>query len=155
MRLIIQRVTKGCVSVQDKVVGKIGKGMLVLVGLQKNEDPNNLKIATSKILNQRIFETIADPADPDKKFKSWDTNVVQNNYEILIASLFVHHSKSHANKPDFHQEQEAIQKEIMFNELVDLIKKEYREDKVQTGVFGEIMKYDIEADGPTVEMESK
>ena len=154
MRLIIQRVTQGCVSVQDKVVGKIGKGMVVLVGLHKNEDPKNLKIAASKLLKLRIWDTIADPADPDKKLKSWDTNVVQNDFELLIVSQFTLYGKLNGNKPDFHQAKEASQAKIMFNEFVDLVKKEYSEDKVQTGAFGEYMKVDIEGDGPvTIEME--
>ena len=148
MRLIVQRVTSGCVSVQDKIVGKIGKGMVVLVGLHKDENPKNLKTAANKLLKLRIWDSIPDTSNPEKVIKSWDTNVMENDFELLIVSQFTLYGTLKGNKPDFHLAKEASQAKIMFDEFVDILKKEYKEDKIQTGAFGEYMKVDIEGDGP-------
>ena len=56
MKFVIQRVTRGCVRVEGQVVGQIGKGLMVLVGLNHHDTDEYIDHVVDKILNIRLFD---------------------------------------------------------------------------------------------------
>ena len=85
---------------------------------------------------------------PPKKIRPWFSNVMQNNYGVLVVSQFTLYAKMKGHKPDFHnamKNDEALQ---MYNHFVDTMRNEYNEENVQIGAFGQKMAIDMEGDGP-------
>ena len=154
MRLVIQRAISGEVTVKGETVGKIGKGLVILVGFSKDEDGSKIKTAAQKALKLRLWNTIEDDNNPDQKIKTWDTNVMQNGYELLVVSQFTLYCVLKGNKPDFHQAKRAEEAKLMYEEFVEILKKEYDPSKIQTGAFGQYMNVNLVNDGPvTVNVE--
>jgi D-tyrosyl-tRNA(Tyr) deacylase len=139
MRFVIQRVTEACVRVNSEVVGKIGKGILVLFGITGNDKYEDLEFAANKLLNIRLFE--------DNKGTRWKCGVKDLDLEILIVSQFTLYAFLKGNKPDFHNALEPEKAEKMYNTFVEILKKKYG-DKVQCGKFGEYMEVSLVNDGP-------
>lgn len=82
------------------------------------------------------------------KLKSWNTNVVQNNYGILVVSQFTLYSKMKGTKPDFHEAMEGTKARVLFDLFVEKLRAKYKPERVQTGAFGEYMDVHIRNDGP-------
>ena len=78
MKIIIQRVLRGQVSVDSKVVSSIGKGVMVLCGITHTDNKLDVEYLTSKLLKLRLW--------PDANDRAWSTNLVENHYEILLVS---------------------------------------------------------------------
>jgi D-tyrosyl-tRNA(Tyr) deacylase len=77
------------------------------------------------------------------------------NLEILVVSQFTLYAFLKGNKPDFHLAMGGDEARHLFDMLVEELKKGHVEDKIQTGVFGAMMKVQLENDGPvTIELES-
>jgi D-tyrosyl-tRNA(Tyr) deacylase len=93
MRIIAQRVLDASVTVQDKIVGQIGRGILVLVGFTKGDNKDLIKDFASKTVNMRLWE---------KDGKAWSSSVKDINGEILVVSQFTLYGYFKGNKPDFH-----------------------------------------------------
>ena len=157
MRIIIQRVNRAKVTANNIVTGEISKGMMLLVGIGKNDtDPEIIKKFAKKVLKVRLWDQILPETDNQMeevgqetpKPKPWNSNVVQNDYGVLIVSQFTLYGFFKGNKPDFHQAMKPADALKQFNYFVDLVKKEYKEEKVQVGAFGEYMHIDMECDGP-------
>jgi D-tyrosyl-tRNA(Tyr) deacylase len=81
MRIIIQRVLQAAVDVGNRNVSRIGRGLLVLVGIHKDDKPEDADYMCKKILNIRLFE--------NEENKPWTKSVVEKNYEILLGRVRV------------------------------------------------------------------
>ena len=93
MRVILQRVSRASVKVDDKIVGSIKNGLLLLVGVTKDDDYSDAEYMVKKILNLRIFTD-----ENDKMNKS----LLDNNFEILSISQFtLFANTSKGNRPSF------------------------------------------------------
>ena len=79
MRVVIQRVKKASVSIDNKLFSSIGAGLLVLLGIEENDDENDIEWLTSKIVNLRIFSDAE-----DKMNKS----IIDTSGDILLISQF-------------------------------------------------------------------
>ncbi|UCD66685.1 MAG: D-tyrosyl-tRNA(Tyr) deacylase [Deltaproteobacteria bacterium] len=79
MRAVVQLVKKASVTVNDSVISEIGSGLLVLLGVQKNDTPGDAKILAEKIANLRIF--------PDQG-KLMNLSVLDVEGQILVVSQF-------------------------------------------------------------------
>ena len=79
MRTVIQRVTRASVTVDQKVVGEIAQGLLVLLGVEKDDDAKDLSYLVNKTLGLRIFE------DDDGKM---NRSVVDVGGDLLVVSQF-------------------------------------------------------------------
>ena len=148
MKLIIQRVLSGCVRVGDKDISRIKKGLVVFVGLGINDTPKQLQLAAQKLLRMRLWPSLSGKLEEGKEEKRWDTNVMENDFELILVSQFTLYCEMKGHKPDFHQAKENKEANVMFQEFVDLVKKGYREDRVHTGAFGEYMIVEVVNDGP-------
>ena len=146
MKFVIQRVTRGCVKVEGQVVGQIGKGLMILVGLNHHDTDEYIDHVVDKFLNLRLFD--------DEKGARWKESVKSLGLEILLVSQFTLYHMFKGNKPDFHGAMEGDKAKVLFDKIVSKAREKYDEKKIQTGKFGEYMFIDMECDGPvTLEWE--
>jgi len=138
VRVVIQRVNHAQVDIDGKTVGKIGKGLLLLVGIKEGDELATIKKAADKIAKMRIFE--------DENGKT-NLSLKDVKSEILSVSQFTLLANTKkGNRPSFvHAMRPPKSKELWedFNQ-------ELKNDgfKVETGKFGADMQVSLENDGP-------
>ena len=147
MKLVIQRVSQASVTIDSKIVAEIQKGLLVLVGIEDSDSPEDIIWLSSKITNLRIF------ADENNVM---NLSIKDIKGEIIVVSQFtLHASTKKGNRPSYIK---ASKPEIaipLYESFVKQIETEL-EKKVQTGVFGADMKVSLINDGPvTIVIDSK
>ena len=143
---MIQRVQQAEVTVDGKSVGKIGKGLMILVGLTEGDNDECIDHVTDKFLNLRLW----DGSDGTR----WKECVKSLGLEILLVSQFTLYSHMKGNKPDFHFAMDNGPAKVMFDKIVERTRKKYDASKVQTGMFGAHMMVSLVNDGPvTIEWE--
>ncbi len=142
MRALIQRVQRGSVKVDDKVIGQIGKGLVILLGVKNGDDTAAAEYLANKIVNLRIFE------DENGKFNLSSLDV---GAELLAISQFTLFADTRrGRRPGF---TDAARPEIsipLYEQFVELLQKSGL--KVQTGKFGAHMIVEIINDGPVTIM---
>lgn len=138
MKIVIQRVKESYVKVENRIVGKIGKGLLLLVGIEKGDSENMLEFMADKIVNLRIF--------PDEN-KKMNLSLLDVKGEILAVSQFtLAGSLEKGRRPSFDNAEEPQRAEALFNKFVDVLKN--KGVKVETGEFGAMMEVFLINDGP-------
>jgi D-tyrosyl-tRNA(Tyr) deacylase len=147
MRLVIQRVSEASVSINEQTKGKIGQGLLVLVGIENDDDSSDVEYLSKKIISMRIF------GDSEGKM---NLSVMDVQGEILLISQFTLHAATQkGNRPSFikaaRPEKAIPLYEYFIQQLQLLLSK-----TIQTGTFGADMKVSLINDGPvTIIMDSK
>lgn len=138
MRIIIQRVLSGKITVHGEVFSEIKKGLAVFVGIEKGDSQKDISEAAKKISNIRIFED-----DSEKMMYK-----LPDNGEILLIPQFtLIGSLKGTLRPDFTNAEEPIKARELFNLLSKILKEEYSRI-VKVGKFGEHMLVDLKIDGP-------
>ena len=146
MKLVVQRVKNASVDVDNKTVGKIDKGFLVLLGIKSTDTKQEADYLVRKLINLRVF------TDENDKMNLALKDV---NGELLIISQFTLYGdcKKSGNRPSF---SDAAKPDIaipLYEYFVDECKKQIT--KVETGIFGADMKVSLLNDGPvTIIIES-
>ena len=138
MKFVIQRVRHASVTVDEKVIGKIGKGFLVLIGISEEDTKEIADKMIRKMLGLRIFE------DENGK-TNLDLNSV--NGELLLISQFTLYADcKKGNRPSFIR----AGKPDMANEMYEYILSKCREviPVVEKGIFGAHMHISLVNDGP-------
>jgi len=142
MNILIQRVKHASVNVNNQDIAHINQGLLVFVGLEKDDTATLLKKVTHKLLNYRIF------SDENDKM---NLNVQEIDGELLIVSQFTLAAQtSKGLRPGFSSALHPDQSEPLFAQLVESVKASY--PKVQTGQFGADMQISLLNDGPVTFM---
>ena len=142
MRALIQRVSKASVSVGDETTGEIGPGLLVLLGVSKDDDEADAGYLVEKIANLRIF------ADGENRF---NRSALDVGAEFLIVSQFTLYADTRkGRRPDFNQAAGPEQAERLYEHAVQLFEK--AGITVATGRFREHMRVSLENDGPVTLM---
>ena len=138
MRVVIQRVNKAQVTIDNEVVGKIKRGFLLLVGLREGDELDQVKKAASKIAKMRIFE--------DENGKT-NLSLKDVNGEILSVSQFTLLANTKkGNRPSFVEAMRPPKsKELWEDSNQELENKDFH---VETGEFGADMQVSLENDGP-------
>ncbi len=147
MRILIQRVSEASVRIEGEIVSSIGNGLLVLLGIEEADAPEDIEWLSSKIVNLRIFD---------------DTNGVMNlsvkevNGEIILVSQFtLHASTKKGNRPSYIK---AAKPEIavpLYEKMIQQLIKDLGKP-VATGKFGADMKVSLINNGPvTIWIDSK
>ncbi|KAK0050754.1 D-tyrosyl-tRNA(Tyr) deacylase 1 [Biomphalaria pfeifferi] len=148
MKAVIQRVLSASVTVDNEIVGSIGKGLCVLVGISRHDTEKEMEYIVRKILNIRVFN--------DEKDKRWMKSVMDMGYEVLCVSQFTLESTLKGNKPDFRYAMSPELSQPFYNQFLQALKTQYKADKIQDGKFGAYMQVDIQNDGPvTIPLEIK
>lgn len=147
MRVLIQRVTKASVTINNTIKSAIGKGLLILVGVEGSDNRDDIEWLCNKILNLRIFN---------------DENGVMNlstldiNAEVLIVSQFtLHASVRKGNRPSYIKAAKPDISIPLYNEFCFMLSDKL-ENRVKTGEFGANMQIELVNDGPvTLWIDSK
>lgn len=138
MRAIVQRVKKSSVVVEGKITGSINKGLMVLVGISKEDSEEDLKYIKDKIINLRIFSD-----DNDKM----NLSLLDVKGELLIVSQFTLYGDCRkGRRPNFMQSLGGHEAEKLYDKFVEMMKNE--DINVQCGIFGADMEVNIVNDGP-------
>jgi len=139
MRAVIQRVTSARVRVGDTVIGEIGAGLLVLLGVGRNDSEADAKYVASKIRDMRVFEGEAG--------KPMDRSVVDVGGAVLVVSQFtLYGDMRKGRRPSF---DEAAPPELA-RALYEAVVRELEAAKVPvaTGQFQAMMHIELVNDGP-------
>ena len=137
MKFVIQKVTHASVTVEGQIIGKIGKGFLVLIGIAENDTTEIADKLVKKLLGLRIFE--------DENGKT-NLSLHDVDGQLLLVSQFTLYADCRkGNRPSFTK---AGNPELA-NELYEYIITKCREQfPVETGRFGADMKVELLNDGP-------
>jgi D-tyrosyl-tRNA(Tyr) deacylase len=145
MKVVIQRVSESRVQVDGKTVGEIGKGLMLLVGIDENDEKPDADWLVQKIINLRIF------GDEDGKL---NLSVQDIKGEILCISQFTLIADyKKGNRPSFIKAARPEKAVPLFEYFKEEIAKSGL--KIQSGIFGADMKVSLVNDGPvTIVMDS-
>lgn len=138
MRAVVQRVTRGEVRVGDKVVGQIGKGLLVYLGVMETDTPQDIDYMVNKILNLRIME------DQNGKM---NLSLLDLGYEILLVSQFTLCADARKGRRPSYNDAANPEKAL---EYYDKVAESARSNgvRVETGQFQSMMEVDYINWGP-------
>jgi len=142
MRALLQRVIKSSVTVEDKVVGEIAGGLVVLLGVADEDCENDAEYLADKIVNLRIF------SDDQSKF---NLSTLKVNGELLVISQFTLLADTRkGRRPSFTSAAPPEKAETLYNYFIMRLKQTGL--KVETGEFGAHMMVEILNDGPVTIM---
>lgn len=146
MRALIQRVSKGSVSVDGEVRGQIGRGLVILLGVRNDDTQDDVRFLAEKCANLRIF------ADSDGKF---NLSCLDVQGDVLVVSQFTLYGDTRkGRRPSFIDAAPPELSEPLYESFVSAMRALGL--KVETGEFGAMMDVEIHNDGPvTLMIESK
>lgn len=138
MIALIQRVSEASVEVADETVGRIGRGILALVGVECGDGEREASRLAERVLGYRIFP------DPEGKM---NLSLLDIGGELLAVSQFTLAADTHKGaRPSFSSAAPPNEGERLFGFFVDLARA--RLERVETGRFGAEMKISLINDGP-------
>ena len=138
MIALIQRVSEASVSVKEKTVVSIGKGLLVLLGMEKNDSTQEADRIAEKLLRCRVFED-------DNGRLNLDVSAI--NGEVLVVPNFTLAADTKkGNRPGFSTALEANKAEPLFNYLIQQLERSH--PLIKQGIFGANMQVKLVNDGP-------
>lgn len=145
MKVVVQRVNKASISVNEEIVGKIDKGLCVLVGFTENDTIEDINYIVRKIINLRIF---------DDENGVMNKSVLDIDGKILSISQFTLYADTKkGNRPSYVKALGGIEACKLYNQFNELLKENV---EVETGVFGADMQVEIHNNGPvTIIIDSK
>ncbi|MBO4429166.1 MAG: D-tyrosyl-tRNA(Tyr) deacylase [Clostridia bacterium] len=145
MKAIIQRVSRSQVVADGVLTGKIGHGLMILLGVGKGDDYADADLLAEKISKLRIF------SDENGKMNK---SVIDVGGEALVVSNFTLYANyAHGNRPDYFDSEAPERANELYTYFADKLKALI--GGVATGIFGADMQIDMCCDGPvTIVMES-
>ena len=142
MKALLQRVSQASVSVAGEEVGRIGRGLVVLLGVANGDTEKDAQYLMQKIINLRIF------TDAQDKF---NLSALDVRGELLLVSQFTLLADARkGRRPSFIEAAPPEQAEALFNYAVELARESGL--KVATGRFQQHMQVEIHNDGPVTLM---
>ena len=147
MKIVIQRVTRASVTIEQQLFSSISKGMLVLVGIQADDTDEDINWLASKIVNLRIF---------DDENGVMNKSILESGGEILAVSQFTLMARTKkGNRPSYIDAAPPAISIPLYEKFVATLSQELHKE-VQTGQFGADMKVELINDGPvTIIIDSK
>ena len=147
MRVILQRVSRASVTIDNKIKSEIGDGLLILLGIEEEDAGEDIKWLCSKIVKMRIFN--------DEKGVMNNSLLDINGDAIVVSQFTLHASTKKGNRPSYIKAAKPDVAIPLYEEFVQVLEKELGKP-VGTGKFGADMKVDLLNDGPvTITMDSK
>ena len=139
MKLVVQRVKKSNLKIKNKLYSSINTGMVILIGISKNDNYEMAKELANKIIKLRIFN------DDNGKMNK---NIIQIKGEVLVVSQFTLYADTNkGNRPSFINAAKPELAISLYNHFIDELQK-LISSKVRTGKFGADMKIELINDGP-------
>ena len=147
MRLVIQRVSSASVTIEEKLNGAIGMGLMVLVGIEDADTQEDIEWLAGKLVNLRIFNDEAGVMN---------CSIKEVNGDILLVSQFtLHASTKKGNRPSYIKASKPPVAVPLYEAMISTIETQLGK-KIQTGIFGADMKVALVNDGPvTILIDSK
>lgn len=138
MRVLLQRVSRASVTVDEQTISAIGKGLLILLGVGHGDNEAQVKFLTDKIANLRVFE--------DEQGKT-NLSILDVKGEAIVVSQFTLYADTRkGRRPSFTEAALPEVAEPLVNRFVELLSG--HGVPTQTGKFGAHMKVEIHNDGP-------
>lgn len=146
MKALLQRVSKASVSIDEQVTGKIGRGLVVLLGVERGDSEADARYLAEKTANLRIF------SDEAGKF---NLSALDISGQVLVVSQFTLLADVRkGRRPSFVAAAPPEEAEPLVEKFIDYLKETGL--KVEKGIFGGHMQVEIHNDGPvTIILESK
>lgn len=147
MKALIQRVREASVTIDGQIHGRIGHGLLILLGVGVEDDASDATKLASRIPKLRIF-------NDENGLMNLSSSDVQGEYLVISQFTLLADSRK-GNRPSYIQAARPEQAVPLYELFVDVLKTESRRD-IKTGVFGADMKVSLINDGPvTIMMDTK
>jgi D-tyrosyl-tRNA(Tyr) deacylase len=147
VRVLLQRVSEAAVKIEGEVVGEIQQGILILVGIEHEDSPEDADWLVQKIVNLRIF------SDENEKMNLSTADI--GGRFLVISQFTLHASTKKGNRPSFIKAARPEQAIPLYTYFVSELGA-ISETKIETGNFGSDMKVSLINDGPvTIWMDSK
>jgi D-tyrosyl-tRNA(Tyr) deacylase len=147
MRIVVQRVQEASVEIDSKIISKISKGLLVLLGIENEDENSDADYLIQKLINLRIF------IDNEGKM---NLSIKEIDGEVLIVSQFtLYASTKKGNRPSYIRAARPENAVPLYNYFIQKVQLEF-EKTIQTGEFGADMQVRLLNDGPvTIIIDSK
>lgn len=147
MRVVIQKVKRASVTVNNKIISEIKYGLMILVGYELDDGIEDISWLVNKITNLRIFN------DHNNKM---NLSLKDTDGDILLVSQFtLHASTKKGNRPSFINSFNPNEANKLYKTTIKELEKSL-EKKIKCGVFGELMDVELINDGPlTITIDSK
>ena len=147
MRIVIQRVSKSSVTIGSRVSGMIGRGLLVFLGIEPNDQQEDIEWLCNKLINLRIF-------NDNEGIMNY--SVKDAGGEIMVVSQFtLHASTRKGNRPSYIRAAKPETAIPLYKNFI-LHLEQLLGKKIQTGQFGAMMEVSLVNDGPvTIIIDSK
>lgn len=147
MRVVIQRVLETSVKVDNKIVGQIDHGLLILLGIEEADNREDIDWLSNKICNLRIF---------NDENEIMNKSILDIGGDILLVSQFtLHASTKKGNRPSYIKAAKQEFANTMYEKFKDQLSN-ILSKPVQSGIFGADMKVSLLNDGPvTILIDSK
>lgn len=140
MRVVIQRVTKAKVSIENKEKSSIGKGMMILMAVEDSDTEQDIEWLTDKIVKLRIF---------DDENGVMNKSVLDVDQQIMVVSQFtLFASTKKGNRPSYLRSSKPEFSKPMYEKFVLSLQGKLGKP-IATGEFGAFMQIDLCNDGPT------
>lgn len=145
MKVLVQRVTSANVKVDNKVVGEINKGLLLLVGFTQSDTSKEIDYMVDKVINLRIF---------DDENGVMNKSLLDTKGSILSVSQFtLYADATKGRRPSYINALNGDKAIILYDEFNKKLKE--KNVKVETGIFGADMQVELINDGPITIMLEK
>ena len=140
MRTVIQRVNSATVSINNKKISEIGKGLLIFVGIENLDTNEDIEWLSGKISRLRVF-------DDEEGVMNLSINEIEG--QVMVISQFTLHAKTKkGNRPSYIH---AAKPEIslpLYNKFVQQLSVDINNNDIKTGEFGANMQITLTNDGP-------
>lgn len=138
MKVVVQKVDKASVSVDNKIVNEIGKGLCLLVGFTQDDDIKDIEYMVKKVVNLRVFED---------ENNIMNKSVLDVNGKILSISQFtLYGDTKKGNRPSYIKALNGSEAVILYDKFNELLNEQI---ETKTGIFGADMAVNIVNNGPT------
>lgn len=151
MKVVIQKVVNASVTVENRVISSINKGLLVLVGISVTDTITDINRMTKKVVGLRVFEDLDESTSIGKySGKPWAKSLRDyRELEILCVSQFTLYANiNKGTKPDFHLAQKPELANPLYQEFLKQLSVELGPERVKDGQFGAMMQVSLVNDGP-------
>jgi D-tyrosyl-tRNA(Tyr) deacylase len=138
MRAVVQRVTSACVRVDGRVIGEIGRGLLVFAGVEKGDVAEDIAYVAAKVSDLRVFEDAAG---------KMNLSIREAGGAVLVISQFTLCGDCRrGRRPSFDDAESPAAAKVMYEGLIDVLRA--RDVRVETGEFQADMAVELINDGP-------
>lgn len=135
MKIVLQKVKNASCRHEDNIICEIGEGIILFVGIEKDDSEDALSWMAKKILSIKLYD-------------KWTNSVKDKNFEVLVLSQFTVFAEFNGLKPKFNKSEIHHKAEVMFFKFCGILKEMYSREKVVNGVFGKKLNIFYVNDGP-------